>query len=287
MAYISEFRALYHHLNEQKSASTLGYFLEKWREENVSLVESLSHHRRFDAGFDFDEDELASWYALSRVRDWMLMALCQAHKYPVLRENEYSKFWEILGFENFYPTVFHPFWCEIVGVETDENPDYAPQVVELLWPSLNFGEMLFSRAGVRVRSGSHFMDAKIATTSPLYFSYLRPHRQTVDLSMGWGSNSQWSTDFRRDYVCGEQFLFNVDAMPYFKRQPFLKTESWRHMKRHFFLSEKGAGCELSPEEREELLVNRCFVRSHKNAKDAHDYWPYDDCFVIRRDAPLC
>jgi hypothetical protein len=31
------------------------------------------------------------------------------------------------------------------------------------------------------------------------------------VSHGWGSNSQWGTDFRRDYVTDEAYVYNVDG----------------------------------------------------------------------------
>lgn len=31
------------------------------------------------------------------------------------------------------------------------------------------------------------------------------------MSFGWGHNSQWKTDFRRDYLTTEAFHFNVDG----------------------------------------------------------------------------
>jgi len=46
----------------------------------------------------------------------------------------------------------------------------------------------------------------------LYFTYLRRSRPTCDLSHGWGSNSQWSTDFRRDYAGGGMLHHNVDGV---------------------------------------------------------------------------
>jgi hypothetical protein len=30
-------------------------------------------------------------------------------------------------------------------------------------------------------------------------------------SFGWGHNSQWKTDFRRDYLTADSYQFNVDA----------------------------------------------------------------------------
>lgn len=284
MAYISEFRALYHELGEQKTAYQLVTFLEKWSDDNATSIESLSHHRRFDSTYSFDRDELSSWYALSRVNDWLLMSLRQTPKFPTLPESEYSKCWDALQLTRSYPHAYHPFWCEIVEVEIDENPDCAPQVTDLLWPALSFGDLLFARAGVVVRGGANFFDAKIAATSTLYDVYRRANRRTQDLSLGWGSNSQWSTDFRRDYVYGDYFLFNVDGEPTFNQPPFLQNVDENNLpQRQFFASDKGDNADLTPDEREELLIHRSFV---KCTKDDTDLWPHDDCFLIRRDLPL-
>ena len=284
MAYISEFRALYHELSEHKTAYQLVTFLEKWSDENVRLIQDLARHRHFDPTFNFDRDELSSWYALSRVNDWLLMSFRRAPGFPTLPEIEYSKFWDALQMTRSYPHDYHPFWCEIVEVEADDNPECAPQITDLLWPALSFGDLLFARAGVRVRSGANFLDAKIAATSTLYNAFRRLNRRTADLSMGWGSNSQWSTDFRRDYVYGEHFLFNVDGALYFNQPRFLQNLNAHSLpQRQFFASQKGGNDDLTDAEREELLIYRSFV---KCAKDDSDLWPYDDCFVVKRDIVL-
>jgi hypothetical protein len=79
------------------------------------------------------------------------------------------------------------------------------------------------------------------------------------LSMGWGSNSQWRTAFRRDYRQGDLFLYNVDGRASL---------------------DAGASHEddrdgLTFEERVELCRNRCILRTRK---DDSDLWPYDDSY---------
>lgn len=37
-----------------------------------------------------------------------------------------------------------------------------------------------------------------------------PRRVVDDLSTGWGSNSQWTTAFRRDYLVDGRLHYNVD-----------------------------------------------------------------------------
>ena len=74
-----------------------------------------------------------------------------------------------------------------------------------------FGELLFSRSGVRVRAGARHAVAGVADRSTLHEVFLRRHRDTSDGSLGWGHNSQWKTDFRRDYVTHDAQHFNVDG----------------------------------------------------------------------------
>ncbi|NUR91444.1 MAG: hypothetical protein HOY71_45855, partial [Nonomuraea sp.] len=73
------------------------------------------------------------------------------------------------------------------------------------------GTLLLTRAGVRVSAGANHLVAGVADRSCLYWTYLRVQRPTNDLSMGWGSNSQWRTDFRRDHVVDGTLFYNVDA----------------------------------------------------------------------------
>jgi hypothetical protein len=91
---------------------------------------------------------------------------------------------------------FDPFFHEIVAVEQDDDPEAPVRITGTLWPGLMLGDMLFSRAGVRVRAGARHAEAGIADRSVLHEVFLRRYRATSDLSLGWGTNSQWKTDFR-------------------------------------------------------------------------------------------
>ncbi|MFD8481105.1 hypothetical protein [Kitasatospora sp. NPDC059673] len=63
-------------------------------------------------------------------------------------------------------------------------------------PGLLFGELLFVRAGARVRAGAHLAEPGWADGSPMYWAYRRRNRRPIDLSHGWGSGSQWGTSHR-------------------------------------------------------------------------------------------
>src|SRR5262249_44186431 len=98
---------------------------------------------------------------------------------------------------------------------------------------------------------------EIAEQSTLYFAYRRQHRKTNDLSMGWGSNSQWRTSIRRDYQSGRGWIYNVDG---------------KNLLNASTIPEDGRDG-LAHEERVELCKNRCFLVT---SKEDQDLWPFDD-----------
>jgi hypothetical protein len=120
------------------------------------------------------------------------------------------------------------------------------------------GDMLFSRSGVEVIGGRRHVVKDIAEQSTLYFTYRRQLRRTNDLSMGWVSNSQWRTSFRRDYESGRTWIYNADGKN-------LLNAKWT--------SEKEDRDGLTEEERVELCKNRCFIVT---SKQDQDLWPFDD-----------
>jgi len=156
-------------------------------------------------------------YAVHRVDAWLRLGFqrpSRAHA-PVLdvSVNDYVALWRGLGLTVLAPPAFHPFFVEIVDVEPDPDPAAPATLRELVWPCLMWGHMLFARAGGRVRAGVEVIDPQVACTSTLYWTHVRRDRPCQDLSTGWGSNSQWATALRRDYVDGDLLRFNVDARP--------------------------------------------------------------------------
>lgn len=127
------------------------------------------------------------------------------------------------------------------------------------------GSMLFSRAGVSVSGGRDVFNARIAETSSLFWAVRRKSRPHQDLSHGWGGNSQWRTDFRRDYRVDNKCFYNVDA------QHDLSVA------RPTGPYPDSADYPLSRDERVELLTHRCFVRT---ARPSDDLWPYDDKLTV-------
>jgi hypothetical protein len=107
--------------------------------------------------------------------------------------------------------AFCPFFHEIVTVEPAEDPDAGPELVTEVWPGFMAGSMMLVRAGVVVRAGANVMDPRVASRSRMFWAWWRRNRVPTDQSHGWGHNSQWRTDFRRDYLADGQLHYNVDG----------------------------------------------------------------------------
>ncbi|MEE1774219.1 hypothetical protein PUR34_40130 [Streptomyces sp. JV185] len=200
-------------------------------------------------------------YALSRVSDALLHhfqpapdpdgtrqwsgALSTYDGWPVVSRAEYLELFTTLGMSPFDGTDFDPFRHEITEVEQSDDPDEPIRITEVVWPGLMLGQLLFGRAGVRVRAGARRARRGVADCSPLYWTYLRRYRPTRDLSDGWGSNSQWRTDLRLDYRTPAATRLNVAESTDIDDPAHLGDE----------------GQLLTPAERRDLLRHRCLLRA--------------------------
>jgi hypothetical protein len=190
---------------------------------------------------------------------------------PAVTLDQYRAFVGGLGLAEVRPAGFHPFFHEIVHVDQAEDPEEAISVVDTSWPCLMLGDMMFSRAGVRVRAGTRHARKQPAETSRLYWAHRRRNRPTTDQSDGWGSNSQWRTSFRRDCRIGDSFHYNIDAR---------NTEDWVDLGSPVSSwpegnrpdDDEGLNPKVTPQQRIELLTHRCAVIS----AGFEDSYPYAD-----------
>jgi hypothetical protein len=250
--------------------------LEPWLPKLKHLLGTLEGYRQLGPA---KKEDLWQWYALSRVNEVLIGGLVSElpHRATHLRQDvqrrdalfqheslvhgqvpkisaaDYRAFFETLGFELFEGGAFSPFHHEIVEVIEDGSAGIT--VEHTFWPGLKFGELLFARAGVRVRSGA--LNKAVAERSPLYFTWWRAHRDTEDLSHGWGSSSQWRTEMRRDYQSAGKLHYNVDGK--------WAVEDLSH-----------GDSDLGADERIELLTHRSFVRSTKRPWGR---WPFGDRYL--------
>lgn len=235
---------------------------------HLAELAPLRHRERLPSAGHTGNDEhswrLMKLYGLSRVSDYLIERFsvdggCATH----------TEFFSAIGLVPFaHAGAFSPFHHEIVAVVQDPSAT-GVTVEEVLWPGLWFGDLLFSRAGVRVRAPRHLVDATVATTSTLYFTFRRRGRPTDDLSHGWGSNSQWRTAFPRFYSDQDGLHLNWDGETDIGGDPPALRPGWSLQ-------------ETEPlDQRRELLLHRCLVRGPLPA-DEGDRFPYGDRLTLRR-----
>ncbi|MGW0856372.1 hypothetical protein [Streptomyces sp. NPDC002690] len=285
-------RDLYQELLDHSGPNAFGAVVAPWlaragADYPAWLAKSADSLCREDFGEAAGLRTAMSWelYALSRVNDVLLLShqpppeagvdspwarrLHSLDQWPTVGMEQYLRLFTGLGLVPFRGTgPFDPFLHEIVEVEQDEDPEEAVRVTGTVWPGLWLGPLLFSRAGVRVRAGARHAVRGVADRSPLYWTFLRRHRPTVDLSQGWGGNSQWRTDFRLDHRAptgrrvnagGHQDMDGDEVNP----DPFETL--------------------LTSAERRQLLINRCLLCTPENvaaltaasASWPVDFFPYD------------
>lgn len=277
------FRRLYHALETYPGTQLYQEVLEPFLPHALEAMRELQPYRRLnnpDNSYELDGDDLMQLYALHRVNDFLLLSFqpgedvnregpFQSEAYrdymrgvgysrlvdwqgPEITLHEYEQFFAALGFQGFGELEYSPFFHEIVEVVEDDAYAGRVQIEHVFWPGLPFGQLLFSRAGVRVRCSPTVMKKEIAERSPLYFTYWRWRREAEDLSRGWGHNSQWSTKPRRDYIEPDCFHYNVDGR-YTLDEDFRQQQIEDDLER-----EQDA---LTLDEQIELLTHRCFVRT--------------------------
>ncbi|WP_130348828.1 hypothetical protein [Herbihabitans rhizosphaerae] len=189
--------------------------------------------------------------ALSRISDYLIEL-----GYPS------TEFHTAIGLTPFDQAgAFSSFHHEIAAVVPD--PDATQVTVEdVLWPGFWFGDLLFARAGVRVRAPEELIDPTVACTSTLYFTYRRQPRRTNHPAHDWGSNSRWTIAFDRFYSDDEGLHFNWDGEIDLGDDPPVNPP------------DKPPHPDGPLDRRRELLAHRCFVRAPMPPGE-DDWYPYD------------
>lgn len=217
-------RGLYQELLDYGGDACADDVLLPWVESNpraIADLHQIGQASAMDIPIPNDHDNytpLQALYALSRVLDVLMAPHQEAPEREVRTwagrlpdKRAYATFCTGMGCVKVTEEDFHPFFHEIVAVEAAADPDQPPELVAEHWPGFLAGALLVARAGVTVRAGAHWLDPEVAALSPLYWAWWRRGRPAVDESRGWGPNSQWRTDFRRDYYVEGQAFYNVDA----------------------------------------------------------------------------
>ena len=255
-------RRLFHAVAEYQGGDVFLDVVDPWLDEHADAVrEALAPLAAFGGWtrttYEFG-DPLETAYALSRVSDALIYKfqplllpgseipwahdIHKPERWPQVTRDQYLAVFARLGMAPIGDVAFEPFFHEVVHVAQHERPAAPVEITGTVWPGLMFGEMLFSRTGATVRAGAQHVVAGIADRSPLHGVFVRRYRDTSDGSLGWGSNSQWKTDFRRDYLTDAAFHLDVDEEPD-SDQDFL-----------------GEPTRLTPAERSDLVRHRCLTR---------------------------
>src|SRR5207244_623329 len=105
-------------------------------------------------------------YALGRVNDYLLMSF-QGHETGArtqarLTRDEYLEFFCGLGFTPFTSDRFSPFRHEVFRADVDQDAAAPIGVIDIVWPGLMFGDLMFSRSGVAVLGGSDYVVPQVA-----------------------------------------------------------------------------------------------------------------------------
>ncbi|AUY47971.1 hypothetical protein [Streptomyces sp. CB01881] len=214
-------------------------------------------------------------YALSRVSDLLLLGR-QHSDDPVdiatpglaFPDHEYLGLFGALGMTPAGAGAFDPVLHEIVEVEQADDPRSPIEITGTLWPGLILGDLVFGRAGVRVRAGADHAQRGVADRSPLYWSFRRRHRLTVDLSQGWGGNSQWATSLRLDYRSPAGDRLNVDGDRSIDGSTELDPDHPANLGPEERL--------LTPRERRDLLRHRCLLRTPEAADELAGLAPWEE-----------
>ncbi|WP_329121330.1 hypothetical protein [Streptomyces sp. NBC_01465] len=259
-------RQLFHAIEEYQGADVFLDVVDPWLDEHAGAVrEALAPLADFGGWtrteYEFG-DPLETAYALSRVSDALIYKLQpllppgsdipwahhfrEPESWPHVTRDQYVGGFARLGMVPIGEVPFEPFFHEVVEVAQHEHLGAPVEITGTVWPGLMFGEMLFSRSGVMVRAGAQHLVAGIADRSLLHGVFVRRSRETSDGSLGWGHNSQWKTDFRRDYLTDAAFHFDVDEKP--------------DSDQDFF----GEPRRLTPAERSDLVRHRCLIRPLQN-----------------------
>ena len=193
----SDFRGLHGRLLAYDGRDVLGDVLDPWLPTAGAELDRLAAFAArplTPAGGapPATADDLWRLYAASRASQVMLLRFQPwrpgetQYAGPDLSADQYVEFWGRLGFAAHWPAAFHPFYCEVVGVEPAGDPSAPAELADVLWPCVTRGPLLFERAGCVVHAGRDHVAAGVADATTLYWAYRRRYRPCADPSHGWG-----------------------------------------------------------------------------------------------------
>jgi len=227
-----QWRGLFWDLMEYQGDDWAGEVIGPWTQQHPDVIAELhaigapDNHRARVTWRRGDYSALEGLYGLSRVLNVLAAPYQPANPDPALLSWINGKPWwtgripdqdalpafaAAIGAARIGEDNFHPFFHEITAVQPANDPDAPVELIAEAWPGYLADSLLLARAGVIVRAGTRVLDPEVAARSCLYWAWWRRNRATADRSHGWGANSQWGTDFRRDYIADGHLHYNVDG----------------------------------------------------------------------------
>jgi len=164
----------------------------------------------------FTQEISWSFYSFHRFNEILLLSF-QKPKFSKSKDiskitlDQYIQIMTQVGLEVCQHKTFDPIWHQIVEVEYHQDDEKDIEIVLEIWPACKLKNLVMSRAGCKVIGGKNKINKNIAENYTLYWSHWRLDKKYNDQSLAWGSNSQWRTNFRRDYVLDKCLIYNHDA----------------------------------------------------------------------------
>ncbi len=190
----SSIRDLYHLVRDYRGDALAAEVLVPWVVEDqyaAWLAPAGTRAARTDATVNTKE-----LYALNRIFDALILPFQPVSDDPAVLDRYGNPRWE-----GMVPsTDALPDFAAALGLTAITGAAFFP-----------FLHLLMLRGGVVVRAGAAVIDPELGMRSTLFWAWWRRNRPAADLWHGWGHNSQWGTDFRRDYWIDDTLYCNADA----------------------------------------------------------------------------
>lgn len=207
---------LYFKIQDFRCEGVFETLIKKWLLENdyKTYISTISQKIQIDK-IDLSQDDIWELYALSRVLDILTLQFQTNNNADgsnwtgsQISLSEYVEFNNMIGLTTETPTVFKPFDCEIIEAQAG-NIDF--QIIEHCFPTIKLNNLIVKRAGVKITLNPNKYNLNLVNTAPIYWTFRRKNRKYLDLSQGWGSNSQWRTDLRLDIETHDSFIYNFQG----------------------------------------------------------------------------
>lgn len=260
----SNMRDLFEKIQDYEGDDLFNQLLMPWIKENEfhKFIEQVAQWTADINQIDNLPNEVIwSLYALSRVLDILTFRfqynvgeVVDPHD-PKITLEEYVTFAQSMGLTVRHITKYHPFDCEIVKAECGE-PSFS--LLEPRFPALMLNNLIIKRGGVILAMNPSEYRIDLMNNATIYWAYWRQCRPSQDQSRGWGSNSQWRTDFRFDFECENGFLYNAQGKINISTVNEEASEELRHY-------------DISFAEARELTKYRHFITCTKKDDDLYPY----------------